>query len=62
MVIDCVDNEYHYSNSNDNRWKIVDKTHDVVFTTNIFWGGSGINEKGLSRKHVMEGMNKSLSE
>jgi len=33
---------------------------DVCFTTKIFWGGKGVNEKGLSRKHVMEGFNQSL--
>jgi len=33
---------------------------DVCFTTKIFWGGKGVNEKGLSRKHVMEGMKHSL--
>ena len=31
---------------------------DIVITTKIFWGpGMGQNEKGLSRKHVIEGMN-----
>ncbi|ETO22370.1 hypothetical protein RFI_14829 [Reticulomyxa filosa] len=33
---------------------------DVCFTTKIFWGGKGQNEKGLSRKHIMEGMKQSL--
>jgi len=33
---------------------------DLVITTKIFWGGSGQNEKGLSRKHVVEGMKASL--
>ena len=33
---------------------------DVCFTTKLFWGGKGQNEKGLSRKHVAEGMNASL--
>jgi len=33
---------------------------DIVITTKLFWGGSGQNEKGLSRKHVIEGMNASL--
>jgi len=31
-----------------------------VVSTKIFWGGEGINERGLSRKHIIEGMNASL--
>lgn len=33
---------------------------DIVVTTKLFWGGNGVNEKGLSRKHIAEGMAKSL--
>jgi voltage-dependent potassium channel beta subunit len=33
---------------------------DVLITTKIFWGGTGLNERGLSRKHIMEGMEASL--
>jgi voltage-dependent potassium channel beta subunit len=33
---------------------------DVVITTKLYWGGKGQNENGLSRKHIMEGMAKSL--
>ena len=33
---------------------------DVLITTKLFWGGSGHNERGLSRKHIMEGMENSL--
>jgi voltage-dependent potassium channel beta subunit len=33
---------------------------DLVLTTKIFWGGDGVNEKGLTMKHVAEGMNASL--
>eukprot|EP01083_Nonionella_stella_P245949 854448_1 len=34
---------------------------ELVITTKIFWGpGGGHNEKGLSRKHIMEGVNGSL--
>ena len=29
---------------------------DYLITTKIFWGGDGVNEKGLSRKHVREGV------
>ena len=28
---------------------------DIVVSTKIFWGGSGPNDTGLSRKHVVEG-------
>ncbi len=28
---------------------------DILVTTKIFWGGDGVNEKGLSRKHIIEG-------
>lgn len=31
-----------------------------VLSTKIYWGGAGVNDKGLSRKHVIEGMNNSL--
>ena len=33
---------------------------DILITTKIFWGGAGVNEKGLSRKHIMEGLDASL--
>ena len=33
---------------------------DLVLTTKIFWGGGGINERGLSRKHLNEGLAASL--
>lgn len=33
---------------------------ELIITTKIFWGGPGPNERGLSRKHVMEGVNNSL--
>lgn len=36
------------------------KREDLIITTKLFWGGSGENQKGLSRKHVMEGMQASL--
>ena len=29
---------------------------DYLITTKIFWGGDGVNESGLSRKHVREGV------
>jgi voltage-dependent potassium channel beta subunit len=33
---------------------------DLVISTKIFWGGRGINDRGLSRKHIMEGTDASL--
>lgn len=33
---------------------------DVLITTKLFWGGEGHNERGLSRKHILEGMEASL--
>ncbi len=34
---------------------------DLIISTKIFWGGKGINERGLSRKHIFEGTNASLA-
>lgn len=31
-----------------------------VVSTKLFWGGAGVNEKGLSRKHIIEGTRASL--
>ena len=31
------------------------KRSDLVLSTKIFWGGPGPNDRGLSRKHVIEG-------
>ncbi|KAI5061157.1 hypothetical protein GOP47_0023662 [Adiantum capillus-veneris] len=36
------------------------KRSDVVISTKIFWGGPGPNDKGLSRKHIIEGLRASL--
>lgn len=36
------------------------KQKDLVLSTKIFWGGAGPNERGLSRKHILEGMDASL--
>lgn len=36
------------------------KRSDYVISTKIFWGGMGPNDRGLSRKHVVEGLNASL--
>jgi voltage-dependent potassium channel beta subunit len=31
------------------------KRSDLVISTKIFWGGPGPNDRGLSRKHILEG-------
>ena len=36
------------------------KRSDLVISTKIFWGGKGPNDSGLSRKHILEGVNASL--
>lgn len=36
------------------------KRSDLIVSTKIFWGGRGPNDKGLSRKHILEGVNASL--
>ena len=33
---------------------------DLVISTKIFWGGEGLNDRGLSRKHLLEGCDASL--
>eukprot|EP00878_Enallax_costatus_P005227 GHUV01005493.1.p1 GENE.GHUV01005493.1~~GHUV01005493.1.p1 ORF type:complete len:287 (+),score=79.61 GHUV01005493.1:338-1198(+) len=37
------------------------KRTDIVVSTKIFWGGDGPNDKGLSRKHIIEGTKASLA-
>jgi voltage-dependent potassium channel beta subunit len=36
------------------------KRSDLVISTKLFWGGQGPNDKGLSRKHIIEGTKASL--
>lgn len=36
------------------------KRSDLVLSTKIFWGGSGPNSQGLSRKHILEGTEAAL--
>lgn len=36
------------------------KREDIVVSTKLFWGGDKPNQKGLSHKHLMEGINNSL--
>jgi voltage-dependent potassium channel beta subunit len=33
----------------------------LVISTKVFWGGKGPNDRGLSRKHIIEGVNASLA-
>lgn len=37
------------------------KRSDLVVSTKLFWGGKGPNDRGLSRKHLMEGIDASLA-
>lgn len=37
------------------------KRSDLVISTKIFWGGDGVNDKGLSRKHLIEGTDSALA-
>jgi voltage-dependent potassium channel beta subunit len=36
------------------------KRSDLVISTKIFYGGKGVNDRGLSRKHIIEGTHASL--
>ena len=36
------------------------KRSDLVISTKIFWGGAGPNDRGLSRKHIFEGLGAAL--
>jgi len=33
---------------------------DLVISTKLFWGGPSVNQRGLSRKHIIEGTKKAL--
>jgi voltage-dependent potassium channel beta subunit len=37
------------------------KRSDLVISTKIFWGGGGPNDRGLSRKHIIEGIEAALA-
>jgi voltage-dependent potassium channel beta subunit len=37
------------------------KRSDLVVSTKLFWGGKGPNDRGLSRKHIVEGIQASLT-
>lgn len=36
------------------------KRTDLVIATKVYWGGQGPNDRGLSRKHILEGIDASL--
>jgi voltage-dependent potassium channel beta subunit len=36
------------------------KRNDYVLSTKLFWGGPNVNDRGLSRKHIIEGLDASL--
>ena len=36
------------------------KRSDLVVSTKLFWGGKGPNDRGLSRKHILEGTDAAL--
>jgi voltage-dependent potassium channel beta subunit len=36
------------------------KREDIILSTKIFWGGDGVNDTGLSRKHIVEGTHAAL--
>ncbi len=36
------------------------KRSELVISTKLFWGGKGQNQRGLSRKHIVEGLDASL--
>ncbi|ANB12280.1 aldo-keto reductase superfamily protein [Sugiyamaella lignohabitans] len=37
------------------------KRTDYVISTKLFWGGEGVNDRGLSRKHIIEGLDAALA-
>ncbi|MFZ3080211.1 MAG: aldo/keto reductase [Bellilinea sp.] len=40
--------------------KLAWRREDLVVSTKIFWGGKGPNDRGLSHKHIIEGVNNAL--
>lgn len=36
------------------------RREDLVISTKIFWGGEGVNDQGLSKKHLWEGVKNSI--
>jgi voltage-dependent potassium channel beta subunit len=41
-------------------WRAGFKRSDLVLSTKIFWGSEGVNDRGLSRKHIIEGTDAAL--
>jgi voltage-dependent potassium channel beta subunit len=64
--VNFFDNAEGYSNGNaevvvGNVLKKLGWKHEsYIISTKIYWGGKGPNEHGLSYKHIIEGVNKSL--
>ena len=64
--VNFFDNAEVYANGNSEiiMGKVIKKAgwkrSDLVLSTKIFWGGDGINDKGLSHKHIMEGTHAAL--
>ncbi len=40
--------------------KLAWRREDIIVSTKLFWGGKGVNDRGLSHKHLLEGINNSL--
>ena len=55
---------YAHGNAEIVMGKVIKKTgwkrSDLVLSTKIFWGGKGPNDRGLSRKHIIEGTQAAL--
>lgn len=64
--VNCFDNAEAYAGGNAEvvMGRVIKKRgwkrSDLVVSTKIFWGGSGPNDRGLSRKHIVEGVEASL--
>ena len=64
--VNFFDNAEIYANGNSEiiMGKVIKKAgwkrSDLVLSTKIFWGGNGVNDQGLSHKHIIEGTNASL--
>jgi len=56
----CMGKALAWLRSDENPKKDMWRRSEIVVTTKLFWAGPGQNEKGTSRKHIMEGMENSL--
>lgn len=65
--VNFFDNAEVYANGNSEiiMGKVIKKAgwkrSDLVLSTKIFWGGKGVNDKGLSHKHILEGTHAALN-